>query len=123
MTGETAEPGFERVDRLAHAGEVAALDRLLDEPQPLAGDPEILVPDRDRGTDIGLADEVGAELLRRPGIAEHRTPARSWFRRRRQLDFYKMVRYASYLRHQLAAVRSPQAFDFLGEVLPIERQV
>ena len=42
-----------------------ALYRLLDEPQPLVRDPEIIVPDRDRGTDIDLADKVGAELLQR----------------------------------------------------------
>ena len=40
MAGQAAEPGFERVDGLAHAGEVATLDGLLDEAQPLVGDPE-----------------------------------------------------------------------------------
>ena len=65
MARQAAEPGFDRVDRLAHAGEVAALDGLLDEPQPLVGGPRILVPDGDGGGDIGFADEVGAELLQR----------------------------------------------------------
>ena len=40
--------------RLAHAGEVAALDDLLDQAQPLVRDARIVVPDRDRGGDIGL---------------------------------------------------------------------
>ena len=51
--------------RLAHAGEVAALDGLLDQTQPLVGDAGIVVPDRDGRGDIGLADEIGAELLQR----------------------------------------------------------
>ena len=63
MARQAAEPGLDRVDGLAHAGEVAALDGLLDQTQPLVGDARILVPDRDGRGDIGLADEIGAELL------------------------------------------------------------
>ena len=54
-----------------HAGEVAALDDLLDQPQLLVGDARIVVPDRDGRGDIGLADDVGAELLKR-GVGVHR---------------------------------------------------
>ena len=35
---QAAEPGLHRVDRLGDAGEVAALDDLLDQPQLLVGD-------------------------------------------------------------------------------------
>ena len=65
LAGQTAEPGLDRVHGLAHAGEVAALDRLFDKPQPIVGDAGVLVPDRDRRGDVAFADEVGAELLQR----------------------------------------------------------
>ena len=69
LAGQGAEPGLDRVDGLDDAGEVAALDDLLDEPQLLVGDARIVVPDRDRRGDIGLADRVGAEFLQgRVGI-------------------------------------------------------
>ena len=35
---QAAEPGFDRVHRLDHAGEVAALDDLLDQAQLFVGD-------------------------------------------------------------------------------------
>ena len=69
MAGQRPEPGLDRVDALDHAGEVASLDDLLDQPQLLVGDADIVVPDRDRGGDEGLPDRVGAEFLqRRVGI-------------------------------------------------------
>ena len=37
MSGQAAEPGVDRVDRLRHRGEVAALDDLLDQSQLLVG--------------------------------------------------------------------------------------
>ena len=57
--------------RLDHAGEVAALDDLLDQPQLLVGEARIVVPDGDGRGDVGLADDVGAELLER-GVGIHR---------------------------------------------------
>ena len=71
VPGQRAEPGFDRVDRLDHAGEVAALDDLLDQPQFLVGEARIVVPDGDGRGDVGLADDVGAQLLER-GVGVHR---------------------------------------------------
>ena len=62
---QRAEPRLEGVDRLAHAGEVAALDGLFDQPKPLVGGASVFVPDRDRRGDVGFADEIGAQLLKR----------------------------------------------------------
>ena len=61
---QAAEPRLDRVDRLAHAGEVAALDGLLDKAETILGDAEVLAPDRHGCRDIGLADQVGAEFLK-----------------------------------------------------------
>ena len=74
---QASEPRLDRVDGLAHAGEVAALDGLLDQTQPILGDAGIVIPDRDGRGDIGLADEIGAELLRAP--CRRRAPC--WRRR------------------------------------------
>ena len=63
MAGKAAEPGLDRVDSLAHAGEVAALDRLLDEKQPLVRDARIFIPDGHSRGHVGFADEVGTKLL------------------------------------------------------------
>ena len=69
VAGQAAEPGLDGVHALGDAGEVAALDDLLDQPQLLVGDAGVFVPDRDGRGHIGLADQVGAELLeRRVGI-------------------------------------------------------
>ena len=38
MAGQRSEPGLDRVDAFAHAGEVAALNGLLDQAQALVGD-------------------------------------------------------------------------------------
>ena len=65
VAGQRAQPGIDRVDGLHHAGEVASLNDLLDQAQPFIRDARILVPDRDRGGDKGLADQVGAEFLQR----------------------------------------------------------
>ena len=47
MAGKAPEPGFDRVDSLRDAGEVAALDDLFDQPQLLFGGRGVLVPNRD----------------------------------------------------------------------------
>ena len=60
---EAAKPGLNRVHGLAHAGEVAALDRLFDKAQSIVGGGSVLVPDGDRRADVAFADEVGAEFL------------------------------------------------------------
>src|SRR5215475_7905204 len=63
MPRQAAKPGFDRVDGLRHAGEVTALDYLLDEPELLVGNTSILIPNRDCRGDIDLSDDVGAKLL------------------------------------------------------------
>ena len=63
VAGETAEPRLNGVDRLAHAGEVAALHSLFDQALPFLGNPRISVPNRNGGGDVGLADKIGTELL------------------------------------------------------------
>src|SRR3546814_17177225 len=65
MARETPEPGFERVHAFDRAGEVAALDDLLDEPELLGGERRIAIPYGDRRGDISDARLVGAELLER----------------------------------------------------------
>src|SRR3546814_12194330 len=50
-------------DLFGDHGEIAALNNLLDQPQLLSCDIGIAVPDRDGRGDIGLADQVGAQLL------------------------------------------------------------
>ena len=71
MSRQRTEPGFHDVDGFHHAGEVAALDDLFDQPQFLVGDARIVVPDRDGRGDIGLSDDVGPELLK-SGVGVHR---------------------------------------------------
>ena len=58
VAGETAEPCLDRIHRLAHAGEVAALDGLLDQALAFLRDARIGIPDGDGGRDIGLADQI-----------------------------------------------------------------
>src|SRR6516164_6379476 len=53
MAGKTPEPSFDRVDRLGHAGEVAALDDLFDQPQLLAGGWSLFVPNRNSRGHVG----------------------------------------------------------------------
>ena len=65
VAGQRAQPGIDGVDGLHHAGEVASLNDLLDQAQPFVRDARILVPDRDRGGDKCLSDQIGAELLQR----------------------------------------------------------
>src|SRR5574337_1838453 len=65
VTRQRTQPRLDGVDPLAHAGEIAALNGLLDEAKTLVGDTRVLAPDRDGRGDIGLADEIGAELLQR----------------------------------------------------------
>ena len=45
MTGDAAEPGLDRVDRLDHAGEITPLNYLLDEAELLVGSGRIAIPD------------------------------------------------------------------------------
>src|SRR3546814_8764792 len=54
---QAAEPGLDGVDALDHAGEVAALDHLFDEPQALIGDARVIVPDGHGCGDIGRRSE------------------------------------------------------------------
>ena len=69
MTRQAAEPGFDGIHALRHAGEVAALDDLLHQAQLLVGSRRVGVPDCDGRGDIGLADLIGAKVLqRRVGI-------------------------------------------------------
>src|SRR6516162_10822044 len=63
MPRQAAKPGFDRVDGLRHAGEVTALDCLLDEPELLVGNASILIPNRDCGGDVDLPDDVRTKLL------------------------------------------------------------
>ena len=63
MSGQAAEPGIDGVDRLDHDAEIAGLDDLLDQPQFLVSAADVLVPDRDRGRDIGHAGHISAEFL------------------------------------------------------------
>ena len=65
MSGKRAKPGLDGVDRLDHAGEVAALDDLLGETKLFVGEAWIIVPDGQRRRHIGFADEIGAEILQR----------------------------------------------------------
>src|SRR3546814_15963995 len=70
MARETPEPGFERVHAFDRAGEVAALDDILDEPELLGGERRIAIPYGDpRGyiSDTPLARP--APLERQVGIA------------------------------------------------------
>ena len=60
---QRAEPGIDGVDRLDHGGEVPALHDLLDQAQLLVGAARVLVPDDEGRRDIGLARDIGAELL------------------------------------------------------------
>ena len=69
MARQTPKPGFDGIHGLGDAGEIAALDDLLDEPQLLDSRTGVLVPDRYGRGHIGYANQVGAELLeRRIGI-------------------------------------------------------
>ena len=38
VAGQRSEPGLDRIDAFGHAGEIAALDDLLDQPELLVGD-------------------------------------------------------------------------------------
>ncbi|OIQ67939.1 hypothetical protein GALL_504780 [mine drainage metagenome] len=69
MAGQRPQPGLHRIDAFGHAGEVAALDDLFDQPQLLIGDTGVVVPYRYGGGNEGLPDGVGPEFLqRRVGI-------------------------------------------------------
>ena len=66
---QAPKPGLDGVHGLGDAGEVAALDHLLDQAQLLVGRAGVLVPDRYGRRYICLANQVGTELLeRRVGI-------------------------------------------------------
>ncbi len=65
MAGQGAEPGLDRVHGLIEAGEVAALNHLLDQPQLFVGGARVGVPHGDGRGDVGLADHVAAEFLQR----------------------------------------------------------
>ena len=91
---------------LAHAGEVAALDGLLDQAQALVGDARVLVPDRDGGGDIGLADKVGAELLQR-GVGIERLVGGIGVHQHRRLVGHHLLQD----RHDRLALGEPLAAD------------
>ena len=106
VAGQAAEPCLDRVHGLAHAGEVAALDGLLDQPQPILGDAGILVPDGDGRRDIGLADEIGAEFLER-GVGVERLVGGVAVHQHRRLVGHHLLQD----RHDRLALGEPLAAD------------
>src|SRR3546814_11216027 len=65
MAWQAAEPGLDRVHRLADGGEAAAVDDALHRADLLGGTRAALVPDRDRSRQIAERDMVTAQLLQR----------------------------------------------------------
>src|SRR3546814_2918347 len=65
MACQAAEPGLDRVHRLADGGEAAAVDDALHRADLLGGTRAALVPDRDRSRQIAERDMVTAQLLQR----------------------------------------------------------
>ncbi len=63
VSRQAAEPDLDGVQALRDRREIAPLNHLLDEAQLLRGDGGVLVPHRDRGGDIGVADLVGPKFL------------------------------------------------------------
>jgi hypothetical protein len=57
------QPGVDGVDRLNHAGEIPALDDLLDQPKLFVRSAEILVPHGHRRGAESLSGDVGTEFL------------------------------------------------------------
>ena len=84
VTRQAPEPRLDGIRALGNAGEVTALDDLLDEPKLLVGDARVFVPDRDRGGHVGLPDEIRAELLERC-VGIHRLVVRVGIEQRRGL--------------------------------------
>ena len=84
MSGQRSKPGFNRIHRFCHAGEVATLYDLLDKAEFLFGDAGVIVPDRDGRGHIGLPDQIGAEFLQcRIGV--HRLVVGVGIEKRRRL--------------------------------------
>ena len=65
MAGQRSEPGLDRIHAFGHAGKIAALDDLFDQPQLLGGKRRFLVPHRNGRGDQREPDMVGAQLLQR----------------------------------------------------------
>jgi hypothetical protein len=65
MSRQAAQPGLDGVHGLGDAGEIPALDHLLDQSEPFVGNACVLVPHRYGRSNVHLADEVGAEFLER----------------------------------------------------------
>ena len=106
MTGKAPEPGLKSVHTLTHAGEIPPLDDLFDQPQPLVGEPGILVPNRHGGGDIGLTDHVGAEFLQRE-IGVHRLVGGVAIHQHRRLVGHHLLQD----RHDRLALGEPLAAD------------
>ena len=120
MARQAAEPCLDRVDRLAHAGEVAALDGLLDEPKTLLGDVRgSSSPDRDGRGDIGLPTKIGAELLQSAASASSALLAGVAVHQHRRLVGHHLLED----RHDRLALGEPLAADLaehLGRVGLVE---
>jgi hypothetical protein len=65
VTWQASEPGLDGIHAFGDAGEIPALDDLLDQPQLLVSGARVVIPDGDGRRHIGLADCVGAEFLKR----------------------------------------------------------
>ena len=63
LAGQRSKPRFDRIDAFGDAGEIAALDDFLDQPELLGCHAGVPIPHRHRGGDIDLADIVRPELL------------------------------------------------------------
>src|SRR3546814_11782854 len=72
MAWQAAEPGLDRVHRLADGGEAAAVDDALHRADLLGGTRAALVPDRDRSRQLAERDMVTAQLLQPIGRASCR---------------------------------------------------
>lgn len=63
MPRQAAEPGFNGVHRLDHAGEIAPLNDLLDQSQLFISGIGIRIPNRDSRRDKGLSDLIRPQFL------------------------------------------------------------
>ena len=63
MAGQRSEPGLDRIHAFGHAGKIASLDDLLDQPQLLGGKRWLFVPHRNGRGDQREPDMVSAQLL------------------------------------------------------------
>ncbi len=105
------EPSLDRVDRLHHAGEVAALDGPLHQPQLGVGHGGVLVPDHDCRRDEGLADQIGPEVLER-GVSVEGFVIRVGVQQRRRLVGHNLLQD----RGNRLALGEPLPADFGDEL-------